>query len=138
MDETAIILKDFSKEFSFSASRSSGPGGQHVNKVNTKVELRFNIPESKILNKYEKLMLQHKLKSSLTGSGDLIVCSQTERSQIKNKEICTKKFYLLIQNALKPSKTRRATKPTMASKVKRRKKKEIHSEKKQLRKKPII
>ncbi len=76
--------KDFSKEFTFVTSRSSGPGGQHVNKVNTRVELRFNVIASQLLTEKEKAILQKKLQSQLTNDGDLIISSQTERSQISS------------------------------------------------------
>ena len=77
---------DLSSECIFAASRSSGPGGQNINKVNTKVELRFNITDSKILNDSEKELLLEKLASRINQEGLLILSSQSERSQLKNKE----------------------------------------------------
>ena len=124
------------KELTFSASLSSGPGGQHVNKVNIKVELRFNIPDSCLLSDDEKSILKIKLKSYITSSGDLIISSQTERSQLRNKETALQKFYFLIHEALKPPIERKPTKPTKSSIAKHRKNKIMHSEKKKLRQKP--
>ena len=129
---------DLCKEFSFTHSRSSGPGGQHVNKVNTRIELRFNVPGSQLLTRQEKSLIELKLKSYLTGNGDLIISSQTERSQLRNKETAIKKFYFLIHEALKIPAIRKPTKPSYSSRIKKRKKRIMHSAKKQLRKKPEL
>lgn len=129
-----IINRDFEKEFEFSASRSSGPGGQNVNKVNTKVELRFKIKESSLLSEEEKQKLQNKLINRINSEGELLITSQSERSQLKNKEEAIRRFYELIFNALKPRKKRKATKPTLASIENRLKLKKQLSEKKNLRK----
>ena len=129
-----MTIKDLYSEFVFSASRSSGAGGQNVNKVNTKVELRFNVNMSQILSDEEKEILTQKLASKLTDSGDLIVVSQTERSQLKNKENTIEKFYTLLKKALTPRKKRKPTRPTKASKAKRLDEKRIVSEKKMTRK----
>lgn len=128
----------FDSEIVFSASRSSGPGGQNVNKVNTKVELRFNIPNSNLLSDSEKEILLEKLKNKINKEGDLILVSQEERSQIKNKEKVLQKFYELINEALTPPKKRKPTKPSKARKEKRLEEKKITSEKKSQRKKPEI
>ncbi len=128
----------FDKEFTFSATRSSGPGGQHVNKVNTRVELRFNVLNSQLLTEQQKSILKVKLKSFLTGNGDLIISSQTERSQFRNKETAIKKFYFLLEESLKESPERKPTKPTMSSRHRKRKNKIRISEKKNLRKKPLL
>lgn len=128
----------FDSEIVFSASRSSGPGGQNVNKVSTKVELRFNIPNSNLLSDSEKEILLEKLKNKVNKEGDLILVSQEERSQIKNKEKVLQKFYELINEALTPPKKRKPTKPSKASKKKRLEEKKIIAEKKSQRKKPEI
>jgi ribosome-associated protein len=125
------------EELVFTASRSSGPGGQHVNKVSTKVELRFNIPESKILSEEQKQILLVKLKHKLTSEGDLIILSQETRSQLKNREIALDKFNVLIQKALRPPRQRIKTKPTAGSKEKRVEQKKLRSGKKQNRK-PVL
>lgn len=111
--------RDFSSEFTFSASRSGGAGGQNVNKVNTKVELRFDIAASSLLSDDEKIQILGKLKSKLTIEGVLIVVSQEERTQLKNKEICIEKFYNMLEKALTVAKKRKPNKPTAASKEKR-------------------
>jgi len=126
--------RDFSAELIFKTSRSSGAGGQNVNKVNTKVELRFNILTSQILTNEEKEILYLKFATKINNNGELIIVSQTDRSQLKNKENAIKKFYALIQKGLKPAKKRKPTKPSVASKEKRLEGKRIKSEKKLLRK----
>lgn len=131
------MLQDFSSEFSFQASRSSGAGGQNVNKVNSRIELRFSVYNSQILSDEQKAILLSKLASKLTDEGILIITSQVSRSQLENKEICIEKFYKLVEKALTPSKPRKATKPTTASKRKRLEQKKEVSEKKQLRRKPL-
>ena len=111
--------RDFQGEFIFQASRSGGPGGQNVNKVNSKVELRFNIEGSTLLNDEEKAVISAKLINKINKLGELVLVSQTERSQLKNKEKAIEKFYLLIIRALTPRKRRLKTKPTNASVEKR-------------------
>jgi len=128
----------FESEITFSASRSSGPGGQNVNKVSTKVELRFNIPNSNLISDSEKEILLEKLKNKISNEGDLILVSQEERSQLKNKEKVLEKFYELIDDALTPPKKRKPTKPSKASIEKRLEGKKIVSGKKTQRKKPDV
>lgn len=132
---SGIKERNFNREFIFSASRSSGPGGQNVNKVNSRVELRFNVADSEILTEKEKSVLQRKLSSQITSSGFIIIVSQSERTQLQNKQECIEKFYSLLEKSLKKEKRRKATKPTKASMEKRIQKKKIISEKKSLRKK---
>ncbi len=116
---TMVNERDFSSELHFSASRSSGPGGQNVNKVNTKVELRFHIASSSLLSDEEKALLLEKLAKKINGEGELILVSQTERSQMKNKEKVIEKFYSLLTRALISRKKRKPTKPSLASKEER-------------------
>ncbi|HNW50549.1 MAG TPA: alternative ribosome rescue aminoacyl-tRNA hydrolase ArfB [Prolixibacteraceae bacterium] len=130
----ALKKRDFSGEFNFAASRSSGPGGQNVNKVNSKVELRFLIDTSILLSDNEKEIIKTKLKNKINSEGELIITVQTDRSQLKNKEKAIEKFYEILTKALTPRKTRKATLPTKASVEKRLDEKRLVSEKKALRK----
>jgi ribosome-associated protein len=109
-----------------------------VNKVNTKVELRFSITNSQLFTLEEKETLLLKLVNKINNDGELIIVSQTERSQFKNKEKTIEKFYALIEKALTPRKKRKPTKPSAAAKAKRLEAKRIKSEKKVSRKKRKI
>jgi len=126
--------RDFSREFLFSTSRSSGPGGQNVNKVSTKVELRFDILHSILLTEEEKEILLTQLQKKINSEGILIIVSQSERSQLKNKEKTIEKFYALLKKSLTPKKKRKPTKPNAAAKEKRLEEKRINAEKKVRRK----
>jgi ribosome-associated protein len=128
-----IRNRDFSAEFTFAASRSSGPGGQNVNKVNSRVELRFSITQSLLLSEYEKGIILNKLKNRINSEGELLIAVQTDRSQLKNKEEAIEKFHELINKALTPRKPRRPTRPTMASVEKRLDEKKQRGAKKSLR-----
>lgn len=134
MEYREIGLGDLDSELHFAFSRSSGPGGQHVNKVNTKVELRFNITSSQILNEEQKLSLLQKMSTKINQDDELIVISQESRSQLTNKDIAIEKFYHLINQALKPKKKRRPTLITIAAKERRLKEKKEQGEKKLRRK----
>jgi len=127
--------RDFSGELEFSSSRSSGPGGQNVNKVNTKVELRFHVLSSKLLTDHEKKIICDKLKNKITEDGYLVITSQSERSQFKNRLEATNKFYEIINSALTIKKKRKPTRPTHASVEKRLIQKKKRSEVKLMRKK---
>lgn len=133
MEPWLIHIPDLSSEFVFQTSRSSGPGGQNVNKVNSRVELRFDIPNSALLTDGQKELLLKKLASKLTSEGVLLVVSQEDRSQLRNKELATEKFYELLRRALKPVKRRRATRPTRASVERRIQSKKQLGEKKSRR-----
>jgi len=137
-DINKITFRNFEPELHFSSSRSSGPGGQHVNKVNTRIELRFHIPDSELLSDEEKEILLHKLKNKINKDGELIIVSQEDRSQFKNKETAIEKFIKLLKEALTPVKKRRATRPTRASNKRRLVGKKLTSEKKTQRKKPDL
>lgn len=130
MDTGNEFLPDLSSEFVFQTSRSSGPGGQNVNKVSSRVELRFDVPNSALLDDDQKELLLRRLSSKLTSSGVLLVASQEDRSQHRNKEIVVARFYELLQQALKPVKKRRATRPTRASVERRIQLKKQQGEKK--------
>ena len=136
MDLSINPMIDLSSECEFQTSRSSGPGGQNVNKVNTKVELRFNIPNSELLNDEQKEKLLLKLAGKITSEGILIVSSQRYRSQLSNKEEAILKFQKLIAAALAQKKKRKATRPTQTSIENRLINKRIKAEVKQSRQKP--
>ena len=138
MTQQNIRNRPFEKEFQFSTSRSGGPGGQHANKTETQVELRFSIPESHVLNEEEKQRLLKKLSSKVTKEGELIITAESKRSQLQNKEEAMGKFYSMVEKALKKPKKRKPTKPTRASKKKRLEEKKKHSEKKDKRKPPDV
>lgn len=125
-------------ELTFSTSRSGGSGGQHVNKVETKVFLFFNVNASSILNDDQKTLISSRLKNHLTKDGTLLLSEGRKRSQLANKREVIKKFDHLISFALLPKKKRKKTRPTLASKITRRKEKERRSEIKSFRKKPQI
>ena len=128
-----LKYRDFSPEFTFTASRSGGPGGQHVNKVSTKVELRFDVLRSNLLTEAEKEMIQGKLFTKINSEGELILVSQSERTQLMNKDKVVEKFYLLLIKALTPVKKRKPTKPSKAAKEKRLEEKRMQAEKKERR-----
>jgi len=130
--------KGLQSEFIYSATRSSGPGGQNVNKVNTRVELRFSVNNSQYFSVFEKRKILINLKNRINLEGELILVSQIERSQWRNKEVVTEKFFLLIDKALTPVKKRIKTKPTKSSKLKRLDSKKKMSQKKVLRKPPNL
>ena len=110
-------------EFVFSSSRSSGPGGQNVNKVNTKIELRFNIVRCQVLSEIEKEKIFTRLGNKITLKGDLLIVSQSGRTQLLNKQKAIEKFYKMICSALKEKPERKATSPTRASAIGRLEKK---------------
>jgi ribosome-associated protein len=122
-------------ELEFSASRSSGPGGQNVNKVNSKVTLKFDVRNSLVLNDDEKSILLNKLASRLSADGVLSLTSQDKRSQLQNKGAVLAKLDVLLSKAFEKKKARKATKPSKGSIKQRIKSKKQHSEKKQWRQK---
>lgn len=134
MNEIQFIDKDkISTELKFSFSRSGGPGGQNVNKVNTKVELRFDITNSLFLTDEQKEILLEKLANQISLEGSLIIVSQATRSQLKNKEDAIRKFYEAINTALKPIKKRKPKTISKAAKESRLKEKKENAEKKERR-----
>lgn len=125
-------------ELKFKAVRSSGAGGQNVNKVSSKVVLSFDLENSNGLDEEEKIYLKEKLASRLTQDFILILNCDEDRSQVKNKSIVTKRFLKIIEKGLTKPKIRRATKVTRASKERRLKTKKTKSITKQNRKKPNL
>ncbi|MEI6890485.1 MAG: alternative ribosome rescue aminoacyl-tRNA hydrolase ArfB [Bacteroidales bacterium] len=125
--------RDFKPELVFSASRSSGPGGQNVNKVSSKVELRFHVLNSALLTLQEKDLLIEKLGSRINKEGELVLVSQSERTQLRNKENVIEKFYSLLHKALAPRKKRKPTRPGAAVKEERLENKRIRAKMKEQR-----
>ena len=120
----------FLPEVTFQTSRASGPGGQNVNKVESRVELRFHLADSQVLTELQKELIREKLVGQLTADGLLIVVAQDDRSQLRNKEIVLTRFRELLQKSLRRPKPRRATKPSQSAVRKRLENKKIQSEKK--------
>ncbi len=121
---------DFLPELQFQTSRSSGPGGQNVNKVESRVELRFRVAESQLLTDEQKQMLLQKLASRLTQDGELLITAQEDRSQLRNRETALLKFHQLLTKTLHRPKTRRPTKPGKGAVRKRLESKKKHGDKK--------
>ena len=104
-----------SRELKWRFSRSSGPGGQKVNKTDSRVEIIFNIEESKVLNDYQKIIIKKKLKIKLVNNCIRVVV-QDQRSQLLNRQLAIVRISLLIRDSLKnSSKVRKTTKPSKAS-----------------------
>ena len=126
--------EELNKEVTYRTSRSGGAGGQHVNKVSTKVEILFNVNASSILTDRRKTIILEKLANRITSEGVLTLKCDETRSQTVNKEIVFERFINLIKTALTPVKKRRPTKPSKSSVKKRLDNKKKHSEKKSNRK----
>ncbi|CAD0006309.1 alternative ribosome rescue aminoacyl-tRNA hydrolase ArfB [Flavobacterium chungangense] len=131
-------LEKIISELSFKAVRSSGAGGQNVNKVSSKVVLTFDLNTSQALSEEQKLLLQNNLASRLTSENILILNCDEDRSQLKNKEIVTKRFVEIIKKGLFVPKVRKETKIPKSVIKKRIKDKKNISEIKQSRKKPRL
>ena len=125
-------------ELQFKAVRSSGPGGQNVNKVSSKVVLTFDLKASQALDEEEKALIETKLATKLTSENLLILNCDEDRSQLKNKTIVTKRFLELIEKALLVPKKRKPTRVPKSVVEKRLKDKSSVAEIKQNRKKPEL
>jgi len=131
-----VRAKDLKDEVEMTASKSSGPGGQSVNKTNSKITLKFDVENSSVLNNSQKKTISQKLKSRITKEGMLVISSDAKRTQLQNKDAVIKKLDKLLAKAFK-TKKKRKFQPPKASKKKRLKDKKHHSEKKQMRKRII-
>ena len=120
----------FLPEITFQTSRSSGPGGQNVNKVESRVELRWHLLNSQVLTDAQKALILEKLSSQLTAEGLLLITAQDDRSQLRNKEIVLARFHALLLKSLRRPKPRKATKPSKGAVRKRLEGKKIQGEKK--------
>ena len=129
-----LIFTDIEKELKFSTSRSSGPGGQHVNKVNTKVTLRWKIKSSSSVDEEQQLLIFIKLKKVINNLGEVVISADSNRSQLQNKQEVIQKLAALLEKAFFKPKARKATKPTKASVKRRLQDKKRISVKKKLRK----
>lgn len=136
MPQRKITASDLTHEMVFTTSRSGGPGGQNVNKVNSKVTLLFDVQNSNVLTGDEKNTIFAKMSARLTRDGVLILSSQESRSQIRNKEVVIKKFDILLEKAFKKKKMRKATRPSKGAVQDRIRKKKVQGEKKKWRRKP--
>ena len=123
-----ILSLPFEREIYYRASRSSGKGGQNVNKVSTKVELNFDVTNSKLLTPEQKQKIEEKLFNRINSEGVLKITVQETRSQFQNKEIALKKFKDLITLALHKPKKRIRTKVSKGAKEKRLQNKKKRSE----------
>lgn len=131
-------VENILKELNFKAIRSSGAGGQHVNKTSSKIELTFDLENSNSLSEDEKTLLKTKLSSKLTNENVLILFCEETRSQHRNKDLAIKRFLALIKENLIRPKRRKKTKPSKGAIKKRLETKQRTSVKKALRKRPKI
>lgn len=139
MDSDTVEINDAVSiplaELSFRYSRSSGPGGQHAQKSSTRVELLFDVGSSPSLTDKQRKRILKRLSGYIDTAGVLHLASQSERSQLRNKEEVVARFQELVREALKRRKRRKATKPTAQSKERRLKEKQQRSQTKKLRRK---
>ncbi|TRX58390.1 aminoacyl-tRNA hydrolase [Fulvivirga sp. M361] len=130
-----VSVSDIKAEVKVSTSRSGGPGGQHVNKVETKVQLSFDVGQSQLLTDLEKKIIKARHSSKITKEGVLIITADSKRSQLRNKELAFKKLDRLLSKAFTKKVVRKPTKPGKAAIEKRLKEKKLHAEKKKMRQK---
>lgn len=134
INETLLIPVS---ELEFQFSRSSGPGGQNVNRTSTQVELYFDVVQSSSLSSEQKQRVLEALRSHIDKDGVLHLTSQETRSQVRNRELVIARFTELLRQALRPRKKRKPTKPTKAAKEERLKEKKQRKKTKQGRQKVI-
>ncbi len=123
-------------ELTFRFSRSSGPGGQHVNKAATRVELLFDVANSPSLADEQREQVMRRLSSRIDSAGVLHVVSQATRSQKQNRDLAIERFVRLMRKGLEPEKKRKPTRPTRAAKERRLREKKRRAEIKRYRRRP--
>ncbi len=123
-------------EFDFEYMRSSGPGGQNVNKTSTKVRLRWNVAASPSVDPGLKQRVYDAYRTRITGDGEFLVTSQRTRDQESNRTDCLEKLAEMIRQVATPPRKRRPTRPTRGSKERRLKSKKQRSRRKEMRRKP--
>lgn len=123
-------------ELTFTASRSSGPGGQHVNKVSSRITLRFDVDQSPSLDDTQRARIRERLATRVTKDGVLLVHAQQHRSQLRNREVAIERFAALLRQALSEDPTRKATRTPRRAHRKRVEHKRRKSQTKALRKRP--
>ena len=131
----SVSVNDILGELHMTTSRSGGPGGQHVNKVETKVILRWNVLDSKLIDNKQRQAITDFLGSKLTKEGELVIQADNKRSQLQNKEVAHQKLDRLLAKVFTKKKARKATKPSKAAIQKRLTTKKKLSEKKESRRK---
>ena len=124
------------KELQFTFTRSQGPGGQNVNKVNSKAMLRWPVIKNRSLPEDVRQRFLQRFQRRITREGELVLTSQRFRDQGRNIADCLTKLRMFLVEVAQPEKKRKATRPSAASKVRRRRQNEAHSKKKQLRREP--
>ncbi len=124
-------------ELTYTASRASGPGGQHVNTSDTRIQLRWNVAETRALTDAQRARVLRALASRLTDAGELILASGAHRSQLRNREEVRQRLAQMLREALVPPKPRKKTRPTAASKQRRLEQKKQRARIKKGRGKPV-
>lgn len=120
-------------ELEITASRSSGPGGQHVNKTDTRIQVRWNLEGSAVLSDNQRRLLLNNLSTRVTEAGDILITSDTHRSQRRNREDALQRLAALLREALIPPKPRKKTRPSRAAREKRIQEKKQRSQVKKTR-----
>jgi len=137
MDEHSLFINDQlqipTSELSYRFSRSSGPGGQHVNRSETRVELLWNVRQSPSLDDTQRQLLLDALHKRIDEEGVLHLISGETRSQVRNRKTVTDRFVALLHHSLRPRPKRKKTRMSRSQKAKRREQKQRRSEKKRLR-----